>query len=120
MTGTVYKTIELLGVSLDVIAEFDAHKVDSGIGAYEFWGQRCVQTAYDYEIDCVDFIGFDGDEQAVCADYLASIGAKVNRKRFRKLVRQLVRGVNRMLDRTEANSIFDDSELVEAAYAQFD
>jgi len=56
--------------------------VDNGIGAYEFWGQRCVDRRLEWERDSFDYEGdvAHGDVEAWLDDNMDDLIERANAK----------------------------------------
>lgn len=117
MTGTLFKTIEIAGIECDVAAEFEASLVDNGIGAYEYWGAKGFHHDWQWEVDDVHSLGFDGDVRERVIEHLRCIGfSSNNHRRWLKAVRRLVRRLEQALANMEPrDDIWSDDEICEHA-----
>ena len=105
-------TIEICGVELDVLVEFDAAYVDNGIGAYEYWGARGVHHDYGWEIEEVyGMTAMSSIPDAVRNVILPS--DYKSRKKYRKAHKRLVRRIEKTLATADVSEYVDDDAMYE-------
>ena len=111
MTRELNKTIELAGVELDVVLDFDANYVDNGFD-HEFG----TEHRWEWEADGVTDIMLDGDLfDAVRRHYdWSSVWLKGNHKRLRKAIKRTVAQIRRAWMTMDLNELANNNELVEA------
>lgn len=118
VTGTIYKEIELLvGLWIEVAADFEASWVDNGIGGYEFWGARGVHHDWCWEVDNVEPLTLNCDLLSECREHV-----KTRFPRLRWLWTPLALLLNwqaqRAFAKLDSNEVFTDDELTDAACEQ--
>lgn len=111
MKSTLSKTIEIGGIEIQASVEYVANVVDNGIGAYEFWGDRCVDVRMEWEVDRIFNFQLDDSIPLTVKTYLRPRQFHT-RKKYLKACRRMVRQVEKAFKRADAEEFFSDEEII--------
>lgn len=105
-------TIEVCGVELDVLVEFDANYVDEGIGAYEYWGARGVHHDWQWEIE--EIYGMTATSSITDAVRNVILPCHYRtRKAYKHAHKRLVKKIEKELASGDVSEYVSDDDLYE-------
>jgi len=108
---TIDKTINVLGVDVEITASYAGEYGDHGNGSYEFWGAVGCHTAIGWSCVADDTCTVH-ELTATVRQYLIEDGFnRINRKRYLKAVRRLVRKITKKIHGMTGEDFLTDDEM---------
>jgi hypothetical protein len=116
MLATVFTTVEITGLELDVQIEISGEYADHGIGAYEYWGARGVHHEWGWDDIQLSSVFFEpGDINTA----LRRRQPHLSRKQFRKAVSRLRRQIGTLIEEAAERWVSDnENDCIDALAAQ--
>jgi len=116
MLSTVFTTVEITGLELDVQIEISGEYADHGIGAYEYWGARGVHHEWGWDDIQLSSVFFEpGDINTA----FRRRQPHLSRKQFRKAVRRLRRQIGTLIEEAAERWVSDnENDCIDALAAQ--
>lgn len=105
-------TIDVCGVEINVLVEFDANYVNNGIGAYEYWGACSVHNDYEWEIEEVYGMTATSNIPDAVRNVILPSNYK-SRKKYRKAHKRLVKLIAKTLATADVSEYVDDNAMYE-------
>lgn len=109
------EVVNIGGVDVEIEAEFSLSTCDTGIGSYEFWGQKGNDSCVGFEIDDCEWFGIASDLRQVTTEELVARGHVKRNRRWTKHRRQLQRRIERAFKDFDPFNDFDLDKVVDCA-----